>query len=451
MARLIELDWPEYGPEPDRPAFTAGELEGRIEALRRAARARGLTHLVVFGDREHFANLAWLTGFDPRFEEAVLLIAVDGGEPLLATGNECMSYLPVSPLRREGRLRAERYQPFSLLDQPRDSSRTLVEILRGEGIGAASRVGCVGSKFYADPAWIDLPAYLVDTLRGCAGAVADATDLAVRLRARCSAAEIAFFEYTNFKASEAMRRVVFGLREGMTDHEMLAEARYDGLPLGCHMTCKTGPNRVSLASASGAVARRGYPWSANIAYWGANVCRANWVAEGPADLPEAARDYVEAFAGPYLDACAEWVGALRIGAWGGELHELIQRRLPFDKYKIFLNAGHLIHFEEWLSSPVYSGSTETVGSGMVFQTDIIPSHPVYFSSRMEDALAIADEPLRAELAARFPAAWARIEARRRFAADVLGFPMREEHLPLGNTFGIVAPFALQPRRVFAIP
>ena len=38
---------------------------------------RKLTHLVVYGDREHFANLAYLTGFDPRFEEAVLIVGAN--------------------------------------------------------------------------------------------------------------------------------------------------------------------------------------------------------------------------------------------------------------------------------------------------------------------------------------------------------------------------------------
>ena len=57
---------------------------------------------------------------------------------------------------------------------------------------------------------------------------------------------------------------------------------------------------------------------------------------------------------------------------------------------------------------------------------------------------------RAELAAGFPEAWQRIQARRHFAIHTLGFPLRDEHLPLSNTFGIVAPFALNPRRVFAI-
>lgn len=88
---------------------------------------------------------------------------------------------------------------------------------------------------------------------------------------------------------------------------------------------------------------------------------------------------------------------------------------------------------------------------MVFQTDIIPSNPVYFSTRMEDGLAIADSALHAEIAFKFPDVWQRIQARRSFAIDTLGFSLPAEHLPLSNIFGIVAPFVLNPRLVFAIP
>jgi Xaa-Pro aminopeptidase len=452
MARLIEIDWPEFGPEAERPEFTVADLQSRMAALRAAMGNRGFTHAVVYADREHFANLTWLTQFDPRFEEALLIVKADGS-PLLLTGNECMSYLPISPLWKSGLMRAERFQPFSLLDQPRDASRTLREIFLDEGIEECARVACIGWKYYGDPFAIDLPSYIVDTLRQLAGytQVTDATDLLVRLRANCTAAEIAFFEYTNHKASNALRRMIFAIREGMTDQELITHAGYNGLPLSCHMTCKTGPNRVSLASASGARIERGYPWSANIAYWGSNICRAGWVAESESDLPAPASDYVDNFAGPYMDALAVWIDNLRPGTPGGQLHDLIQRRLPFDKYGIFLNAGHLIHFDEWLSSPVYANSSEPIRSGMVFQTDIIPSNPVYFSTRMEDGLAIADAPLRTELAARFPAAWQRIQARRAFASQTLGFPLHDEHLPLSNLFGLVAPFVLRPRLVFALP
>ena len=53
---------------------------------------RKLSHLVVYGDREHFANIAYLTGFDPRFEEALLILS-SRSKPLLVVGNECEAYM----------------------------------------------------------------------------------------------------------------------------------------------------------------------------------------------------------------------------------------------------------------------------------------------------------------------------------------------------------------------
>ena len=100
---------------------------------------RKLTHLVVYADREHFANLAYLTGFDPRFEEALLILS-SHSTPLLVVGNECEPYVAVSPLFGAGKLRRERFQPFSLLNQPRDQSRTIREIFAGEG-GFRDNVG----------------------------------------------------------------------------------------------------------------------------------------------------------------------------------------------------------------------------------------------------------------------------------------------------------------------
>ena len=452
---LIELEsWPRFDPAPAMPAIELNEYLARLGQLRAVMESRRLTHLAIYGDREHSANLLWACGFDPRFEEALLIVSRDGA-PLLLTGNECPAYLPISPLWKAGAMRSEVYQPFSLLDQPRSSSRTLAQILAAEGIGAGSRVGCVGWKYYEQPAKMDLPSYIVDELRSAAaGAVEDSTDALMHpghgLRAGCSAAEIALFEYSNWKASEAMRRVFFAAREGMTDFEMLSHAGYDGTPLSCHMTLKTGPHRTSLASPSGARLERGYPWSANVAYWGSNVCRANWVAESPADLPEAARDYVDAFAGPYFEAMGAWLEALRIGTPGGRLSAIIQERLPFAEFGIFLNEGHLIHYDEWLSSPIYAGSTLPIRSGMVLQTDVIPSSKTFFSTRMEDGLAIADANLRAELGERFPAAMARIEARRQFVIGTLGLLLAPEQLPLSNMFGIVAPFLLRPNLLFAL-
>lgn len=451
-ARLIDIQWPDFGTSRQRPQIPLSEFETRLASLRGAMQRHGLSHVVVYGDREHFANLAYLSGFDPRFEEALLIVG-RSEDPLLLVGNECEAYLPISPLWRAGRLRKERYQPFSLLDQPRDTSRELDDIFRSEGISATSRVGAVGWKYYSSPQQMDLPSYLVDALRLLAP-LEDITSWfqhpAYGFRARCTAREIIAFEYANTKASDAFRRVQFALRPGMTDHELLAEARYDGEPLSSHMTLKTGPSRISLASASGNRIEVGHTWSANIAYWGSNICRAAWVAEGPQDLPEAARDYVDAFAGPYFHALCDWLAQMRIGTSCGELYHFVHDRLPSAKYNIFLNPGHLIHLDEWLSSPFYSGSEIPIASGMVIQTDVIPSSKQYFSTRMEDGIAIADPVLREELASLDPAFWARCQARRNFAQEIFGIVLPVEVVLLSNMALIVTPYLLRPNQVLAI-
>ena len=106
---LIEVEWPEFGWAERPPTVKAAELEVRLKALRAGMASEGLTHVVVYADREHFANLAYLTNFDPRFEEAIFIVARDG-KPLLVVGNECEGYLGVSPLHTAGKLRAERFQ-----------------------------------------------------------------------------------------------------------------------------------------------------------------------------------------------------------------------------------------------------------------------------------------------------------------------------------------------------
>jgi hypothetical protein len=268
--RLIQANWPEFGPASYPPQAPATKFEKRINDLRAMMGERELTHLVVYvyGDREHFANLAYLTGFDSRFEEALLVISPDRN-PLLVVGNECEAYLGVSPLFNNGKLRKKCFQPFSLLNQPRDQSRFIREIFAGEGIDESSIVGCVGWKYFSDreppdaqnP--IDIPSYLADTLRALAGEsrVVNATDLLIHpgygLRSFCSPSEIAYFEYTSVQASESMKRMIFGMREGMTDHEVVALAGINAEPLGCHSTFTTGRTaKLGLSSPKGARRRQ---------------------------------------------------------------------------------------------------------------------------------------------------------------------------------------------------
>jgi len=453
QVRLTEIDWPHFGAASDPPAWRVSrdEYAARLDRLRERMQERGLTHFAVYGDREHFANLQWLTGFDPRFEEALLLVGLEG-KPLLLVGNECMNYAPASPPVACGDIRLERYPEFSLPDQPREGGRTLAEIFRELEIDAHSRVGAAGWKPLSLPERLDLPAFIADELRFAAGYenVVNQTRLLVELRQQASPQEIAWFEWTSTLASEGMRRVLRAVRPGVLDHDLLVEARYNGVPLGCHMTLKCGNNRASLSSACGERVVRGGRFSCGICYWGANCCRCGWVAESEAELPEAARAYVEEFAGPYFAAMGAWFAALRIGAAGGDLWRAVHERLPREKFGIFLNPGHLIHFEEWLSAPAYENSAELLRSGMVIQSDVIPSHPVFYSTRMEDGYLLADTALQNELRRRWPDLIGRCLRRRDFMRDVLGLPVHDDVLPLSNLCGIVPPFLLRPRLVFAL-
>jgi len=456
---MIEAAWPEFGSGERPPAASLGEFQSRIDTCREAMESRRLTHLVVYGDREHFANLAYLTGFDPRFEEALLVIPLRE-TPTLLVGNECEAYLSVSPLFAAGRLRSELFQSFSLLNQPRGASRPLNQILHDLGITKGSPVGCVGWKYFSaaehplGPRAIDLPAYIVDTLRELATPenVVNATDILMHpdsgLRTFCSPAELAYFEYTSVLASEGMRRIIFGLRDGMSDNEAAQLAAYNGEPLSCHMTFATRQNRHGgLASPVGARIRRGDFIGMNVAYWGANSCRTAWAASSAADLPRGAQDYVTEFAGVYFEALSEWFALLRIGEAGDNLNEVIRTRLPFEKFGIFLNPGHLIHLDEWLSSPIFPGSQIRLHSGMAMQVDVIPSSSTYFSTRMEDGIVLADEDLQGKLRAQYPDCFSRCLERRWFMRNTLGIEVDDDVLPLSNMPAIVPPYFFRPNQI----
>ena len=128
----------------------------------------------------------------------------------------------------------------------------------------------------------------------------------------------------------------------------------------------------------------------------------------------------------------------------------MMQALPHPVYGVPLNPGHLIGLDEWLSSPIMEGSDIPIASGMAMQMDVIPGHPVYGSTRMEDGYVIADESLRADLAERFPEVAARIAARSRFMREVIGMEVPDCLLPLADTCGIIAPFLFDPGQVVAL-
>lgn len=153
------------------------------------------------------------------------------------------------------------------------------------------------------------------------------------------------------------------------------------------------------------------------------------------------------FAGPYVEAMSLWLSMMRPGVSGGDVWAAMASALPRGIFGVTLNPGHLIGLDEWISSPIFEGSTLPLRSGMAMQCDIIPAHPVFGSVRMEDGYVIAGPALRADLHDRFPDVAGRCAARRSFMRERLGFDVPECLLPLADTCGIVPPFLLAPDRV----
>jgi Xaa-Pro aminopeptidase len=467
---LAEVGLPDFGLPGAEPSVPTATYLARLAAAERAAADAGLDALLVYADREHFANLSYLTRFDPRFEEA-LLILVPGRAPVLLVGNEGVAYAAVVPPGVE----VVRYQSFSLVNQPRSGSKPLAGLLAEAGLGnagtrlgsagtgpggaagpGARRVGIAGWKYFGpdDDAgaqdWIEAPAYLVDLVRALGCEPVNASAIFVRpgtgLRLVSDIDQIACFEFAATHGSAAMRRMLLAVRPGITEFEAFAEFRPIGLPFSYHPMVLSGERAaLGLASSSGRELRRGDPMSAALGYWGSNIARGGFLAASAADLPAGAADYVVKLVAPYFACACEWYETIGIGVTGGELSSLARRHLGDPFFGVQLNPGHFIHLDEWPSSPVWPGSEVVLRSGMTLQLDIIPATgTIYHTTNIEDGVALADETARAQFAARYPQAWDRIGRRREFMSTQLGIRLKPEVLPLSSLAGYLPPYWLAP-------
>ncbi|MFL5686144.1 MAG: M24 family metallopeptidase [Chloroflexota bacterium] len=448
LARLADVELPDLGRPDVTPEIPPALYAVRLERLRERMDRAGYDRIVVYADREHSANMAWLTGFDPRFEEAILVVG-SSGEPAILVGNECYGTAGAAPLP----MRRHRFQDLSLPNQPRDRSRPLAKILGDEGIADASRVGVVGWKPYADRSMLDVPSFLADELRrlvGPGGVVENANDLLIDaadgLRVINELEQLAAMEAAACTTSNGVLSLIRGLRPGLRERDAVALLGWDGTPLSCHLMLTAGPRAAfGLLSPGDRRIEAGDPFTVAFGIWGALNCRAGFVVEGADGLPAGIGDYVDRLVRPYFAAVAEWYGALHIGQTGGALHDIIERRLDDPFFGIFLNAGHQISLDEWVNSPIRPGSTIELRSGMAFQVDIIPATGTpYFTTNIEDGIALADASLRDAFAAAYPDAWSRIMARRAFMADQLGIDLHADVLPFSNIPAYLPPYLLRP-------
>lgn len=442
---------PDFGVPVERPRVPAATYEARCGAAYRKA---ACDWLVVYADREHCANMAHLTGFEPRFEEALLLLG-PADTRVLVVGNESLSYAPLAGLPG---LTVLLSQSLSLMGQDRTLQPRLEAVLRDAGLGRGQSIGVVGWKYFEPEEWDgDEPAMFVpDFLKaalwrvaGDGAAISDRTAVLMHpghgLRAIVDADQIAAFEWGAARASVALWRILSRVAVGETELEAAGRMGYAGEPLTCHMMLasndQSGPV-VGLRSPTARRLQRGDGVTAAIGYWGGLSSRAGLLVEQD--------DAFLATASSYFEGLVAWYGAADIGVAGGDVFEAVSETLAQGGLHAALSPGHLTSYDEWSHSPMRPGSKDRIASGMPFQVDVIPvPMPDGWTLNCEDAVTFADKPLRRELAERHPAVFARIEARRAFVRDQIGVDLKPSILPMSSTPLCLPPFWLSPGRLLA--
>lgn len=449
---LRPIQLPDFDVPHARPEIPAEVYASRADSAYTQA---GKDWLVVYADREHLANIAFLTGFEPRFEEALLILG-KGGRRVLVTGNESQSYAPLAGLPG---IEVVLCQTLSLMGQTRADKPNLEDVLGEIGLGKGDTIGLVGWKYLGPKEWrgplptFQVPAFVVDTLRAVAGdarAVTDATSILMHpengLRAVVDVHEIAAMEWGAARASAAVWRIVQGAGEG--DNEFLAASRmgYAGEPLSCHVmfaSASPGASVIGLRSPNGRSLKNGDGVTTAVGYWGGLSCRAGLFT----DHDDAFLDLAKA----YFKGLIAWYDVADIGVSGGEMFASVTEALNAGGIDQALNPGHLVGHDEWVHTPVRPGSTEKLRSGMPFQVDVIPV-PMKdnWTLNHEDSVTFADDALRQQLQSLYPAVHARIEARRAFIKNEIGVELKPCLLPMSHAPLALPPFWLASDKLLAV-
>lgn len=406
--------------------------------------------MVIYADREHGTNFGFLTGFEPRFEEAVIVLHSDGKAKILL-GNESLRMQQYSRLEVE----AIHVPHFSLPNQPMETEKTLESLFKDAGISSGLNIGIVGWKLFTsaleDNKYLfDIPYFILEAIKKAAGSeesIINATPLFIDpkegARIQMNAEEIAHYEFGASLASSRILHVLDEVEEGKTEMELASHLSGFGQPNNVQTICATGDRFTNAV-----VAPRykqveiGDKFSTTLGFRGGLTNRSAYVVSSKDQLPEGVEDYLEAMAKPYFAALSAWYEHLSIGKKGKDIYNLINQVIPKKEYGWKLNPGHLTAGEEWLSSPIFPDSDIEIKSGMLFQCDIIINKNGYGGVNAEDGVAIADEQLRKELENKFPEVWKRIEQRRSYMINTLGINLPPEVLPLSVINGYYRPYLL---------
>lgn len=461
MVELVKADGL-FLKEEDMPVLELAkeDYDARVARLVQRIRKQNLTHVIIYGDREHFSNVEYFTRYDCRFEETLLIIDREGKKSIVV-GNEGMGYSKVIPIEIDRYL----YQNFSLQGQPRDRLKLLSEILKEIGLRPDSHVGIVGVKYFeegmieTDPKrTFDLPQYIMEAVgKVCTDIInvtEELTGVPDGLRMRLyTAKEIAWAESAGNRAAAVVQRLMKSMREGIKEYELAELGRPGFDPLNTHPLVNFGEKSVSIGMGSprDVPLVTGTPGGVCYSIRGNLTSRVAVLAHGPEEFSEDLQPYLESFYKPYYAAVAAWYETARVGATGGELHRAVMDIIGGKEFGVTLNAGHCTGTEEWSNAITWEGSRIPLADGAFMQADIIAhgENPVR-TGICEDAVVIAGMGLRMQLKLQYPETYKRIERRRRVMKEVLGIRLHDDVLPMSNLNGAYYPFLLNRDVVFGI-
>lgn len=455
MIKLKEIE----APKPEEgliPVMLSDEtMQNRKARLLENMQKDGFDAVVVYADLEHGSNFEYLCGFLPRFEEALLILHANG-KAFMVLGNE--------NLNKAGKARIEAvpiHMPhFSLPNQPMHTEKSVAQILASCELEDAEKIGLIGWKNFTSHVednhlLFDLPYFLVEALKTVCGK-AQFTNAAYLLigengvRTTNNANEFAHYEYGAALAGNCILKTMDRLKVGKTEMEMAETLAADGQRHSVVTIMATGARfeKANLYPGNKQI-QCGDKISITTGFKGGLQSRAGYAVECAEQLPEKEQDYLKAVAIPYFQAVKTWLETIKIGINGNDLYEAVEAVLPKEDYGWTLNPGHLCADEEWMSSPIYPQSEETLQSGMLFQIDIIPSVNGYGGVSCESGILLADEQLRKAIAKEYPAVWERIVKRRAYMQEVLGIRIQEDVLPTSMATAYLRPYLLKKEMALA--
>lgn len=424
-------------------------IEERKQKVLKLMEQNGFSALVIYADKEHGSNFEYLTGFIPRFEEALHILNRDGSGTLIL-GNENVNKAKYSRVQSD----AICCPLFSLPNQPMNNFAPIIDYLSQAKVDSTAKVGVVGWKLLSNQfsdfhKSFDLPHYILQGLQEVLGndKLVNATQLYIDpekgARVTNNAEEIAHYEYGASLASDAVLEAMDHLEEGVKETTLGQLLNKEGQYNNVVTIAAVGDRfeKANLYPLSKSL-KFGDKVALTVGYKGGLSSRSGYAVKDETQLNSVDNSYLEEVVFPYYRTYVYWLNNIKIGQSGGEFYKQFDQYYPQETYGWELCPGHLTADEEWLSSPFYKESTNKVQSGNIFQIDFIPKQPGHHGVSAESTIAIADKGLREEIKQEYPDLWERIENRKEYMKKELSIDLRPEILPLTSTVGYYRPFFL---------